>query len=92
MAGLGATPSGRLTVALPPAFRSAHVLRDGKTARQLLTEQIALLDPFDRLGLDRIHLVHTARAHETADIEPRVLLAGAVKLRLNARSRISGRD
>ena len=31
-------------VALPPAFRSAHVLRDGKTARQLLTEQIALLD------------------------------------------------
>lgn len=31
-------------VALPPAFRSAHVLRDGKTARQLLAEQIALLD------------------------------------------------
>lgn len=29
-------------------------------------EQIALLDPFDRLGLDRIHLVHTAAQAERA--------------------------
>ena len=31
-------------VALPPAFRTSHVLADGKTARQLLVEQLALLD------------------------------------------------
>lgn len=31
-------------VALPPAFRASHVIADGKTARQLLTEQLALLD------------------------------------------------
>lgn len=31
-------------VALPPAFRGAHVLKDGKTARQLLGDQLALLD------------------------------------------------
>lgn len=31
-------------VALPPAFRASHVLADGKTARQLLAEQLALLD------------------------------------------------
>jgi hypothetical protein len=31
-------------VALPPAFRTTHVLKDGKTARQLLDEQLALLD------------------------------------------------
>lgn len=31
-------------VALPPAFRNSHALADGKTARQLLGEQLALLD------------------------------------------------
>ena len=31
-------------VALPPAFRSTHPLSEGKTARQLLGEQLALLD------------------------------------------------
>ncbi|WP_214278801.1 hypothetical protein, partial [Escherichia coli] len=31
-------------VALPPAFRASHVLADGKTARQLLVDQLALLD------------------------------------------------
>ena len=31
-------------VALPPAFRASHVLQDGKTARQLMAEQLALLD------------------------------------------------
>jgi len=31
-------------VALPPAFRSTQALKDGKTARQLLAEQLALLD------------------------------------------------
>lgn len=31
-------------VALPPAFRGGHVLKDGKTARQLLGDQLALLD------------------------------------------------
>ncbi len=31
-------------VALPPAFRASHVLADGKTARQLLVEQLTLLD------------------------------------------------
>jgi hypothetical protein len=31
-------------VALPPAFRASHALADGKTARQLLAEQLALLD------------------------------------------------
>lgn len=31
-------------VALPPAFRANHVLAEGKTARQLLVEQLALLD------------------------------------------------
>ena len=30
-------------VALPPVFRSSHALKDGKTARQLLAEQLALL-------------------------------------------------
>jgi len=31
-------------VALPPVFRTTHALKDGKTARQLLAEQLALLD------------------------------------------------
>ncbi len=31
-------------VALPPAFRTTHVLKDGKTARQILADQLALLD------------------------------------------------
>ena len=31
-------------VALPPAFRASHVIADGKTARQLLTGQLTLLD------------------------------------------------
>ncbi|MCV2357499.1 hypothetical protein LNV08_00760 [Paucibacter sp. TC2R-5] len=31
-------------VALPPAFRATHVLSEGKTARQLLGDQLALLD------------------------------------------------
>jgi hypothetical protein len=31
-------------VALPPAFRTTHVLREGKTAKQLLGEQLVLLD------------------------------------------------
>lgn len=31
-------------VALPRAFRSSHRLKDGKTAQQLLTDQLALLD------------------------------------------------
>lgn len=31
-------------VALPPVFRASHTLKDGKTARQLLTEQLSLLD------------------------------------------------
>jgi hypothetical protein len=31
-------------VALPPAFRLNHALKDGKTARQLLAEQLGLLD------------------------------------------------
>jgi len=31
-------------VALPPVFRSSHALKDGMTARQLLAEQLALLD------------------------------------------------
>lgn len=31
-------------VALPPAFRGSHVLKDGKTARQLMSEQLVLLD------------------------------------------------
>ena len=31
-------------VALPPAFRTTHALAEGKTARQLLAEQLALLD------------------------------------------------
>jgi hypothetical protein len=30
--------------ALPPAYRSAHRLKDGKTAQQLLAEQLRLLD------------------------------------------------
>lgn len=31
-------------VALPPVFRTTHALKDGKTAVQLLAEQLALLD------------------------------------------------
>jgi hypothetical protein len=31
-------------VALPPAFRATHVLKDGKTARELLGDQLELLD------------------------------------------------
>ena len=31
-------------VALPPVFRTTHVLKEGKTARQLLAEQLAILD------------------------------------------------
>ena len=30
--------------ALPPAFRTTHVVQDGKTARQILADQLALLD------------------------------------------------
>lgn len=30
-------------VALPPMFRMTHILKDGKTARQLLAEQLAIL-------------------------------------------------
>ncbi len=35
-------------VRLPPAFRASHVLAEGKTARQLLSEQLVLLD--EQLG------------------------------------------
>jgi hypothetical protein len=31
-------------VALPPAFRSSRPLKEGKTAKQLMTEQLGLLD------------------------------------------------
>jgi hypothetical protein len=31
-------------VALPPVFRTTHALKDGKTARQLLSDQLGLLD------------------------------------------------
>ena len=31
-------------LALPPAYRTTHVLKDGKTARDLLTEQLKVLD------------------------------------------------
>jgi hypothetical protein len=31
-------------VALPPVFRTSHALKEGKTARALLAEQLALLD------------------------------------------------
>ena len=31
-------------VALPPAFRAGHALKAGRTARELMTEQLALLD------------------------------------------------
>lgn len=31
-------------VALPPAFRAGHALKDGRTARELMSEQLALLD------------------------------------------------
>lgn len=31
-------------VALPPAFRTSHALQDGKTARQLPSEQVGVLD------------------------------------------------
>lgn len=31
-------------VALPPAFRTTHAVKDGKTARQILADQLALLD------------------------------------------------
>lgn len=31
-------------VALPPAFRASHALKDGRTARQLLAEQLGLLE------------------------------------------------
>ena len=31
-------------VALPPAFRTTHVLKDGKTARDLLKDQLTVLD------------------------------------------------
>jgi len=30
--------------ALPPAFRVSHVLKDGKTARDLMTDQLGILD------------------------------------------------
>jgi hypothetical protein len=30
--------------ALPPAFRASHVLKDGKTARELLADQLGVLD------------------------------------------------
>lgn len=31
-------------LSLPPAFRATHTLKDGRTSRQLLTEQLSLLD------------------------------------------------
>jgi len=31
-------------LALPPLFRSTHALRDGKTARDLLADQLSVLD------------------------------------------------
>lgn len=31
-------------VSLPPAFRTTHAIKDGKTARQILADQLALLD------------------------------------------------
>lgn len=31
-------------LALPPVFRHTHILKDGKTARQILAEQLTLLD------------------------------------------------
>jgi hypothetical protein len=41
-------------VALPPAFRVTHVLQDGKTARELLSEQLALLDDQLRQVADNV--------------------------------------
>jgi hypothetical protein len=35
-------------LALPPAFRNTHALKEGKTARQLLAEQLELLDSMMR--------------------------------------------
>ena len=32
-------------LSLPPAFANLHPVRDGKTARQLLNEQLDILDP-----------------------------------------------
>ncbi len=48
-------------LALPPVFRTTHVLKDGKTARQLLGEQLALLD-------DKLHeiVANVARADAQA--------------------------
>jgi hypothetical protein len=31
-------------LALPPLFRTSHALRDGKTARDLLADQLSVLD------------------------------------------------
>jgi hypothetical protein len=46
-------------VALPPAFRATRVLKSGKTARDLLTEQLAILD-------DRMKEVVANVAHDDA--------------------------
>lgn len=45
-------------VALPPAFRVSHALKDGKTARQLLAEQLAVLESQMR------EIVANAAAHD----------------------------
>ena len=47
-------------VALPPAFRATRVLKSGKTARDLLTEQLAILD-------DRMKEVVANVAHDDAE-------------------------
>jgi hypothetical protein len=47
-------------VALPPAFRATRVLESGKTARDLLTEQLTILD-------DRMKEVVANVAHDDAE-------------------------
>jgi hypothetical protein len=47
-------------VALPPAFRATRVLQSGKTARDLLTEQLTILD-------DRLKEVVANVAHDDAE-------------------------
>jgi len=47
-------------VALPPAFRATRVLKSGKTARDLLTEQLTILD-------DRMKEVVANVAHDDAE-------------------------
>ena len=41
-------------IALPPAFRASKALRDGKTARQMLGEQLDLLDEQLQLVLENL--------------------------------------